>query len=806
MGNRMKNQTGRRYPVVLLLILLTLLLSGCRGELIAGKDPEPSKEIAEVGRQEPSIRISEVMASNKATLADRDGNFGDWVELYNVGTETVNLAGFVLRCGKHAWAIPEKNLEPGAYLLVFCDREDRFDEEELHSNFAISALGERIRLLSPDGVLADLFPAVELEEDCSAWRDESGDPVATRWPTPGYENTESGYEEFQKSRSMSAGSLVISEVLVCNRSANRDGTWDSDWVEILNLSDEPQELSDYYLSDRESERQAFHLPARQLAPGEYVLISCDPERAGVSTAPFGLNAEKEELYLSRSDGNLADYVCLHDLPYGASYGRTGEKGFFYYETPSPRKENTGGRRFTGEKPALIGQDGIFNDVSLVICELSGRGTIRYTTDGSEPDGNSPVYPGPIGVNATCVIRAASFEENHMRSEVLNLSYILNEGHALPVVSLVCDDEAMFSNHGVYNSPNEGLEIPAAVMFYEKDGGFRLDCGLKLHGATSKVVQVKKSLKLNFRKYYGGILEYDLFGGDVSSFSSILLRAAQEGKSSSYMRDALAHELAKTCFPELPSQDHRYAVLYINGQYWGLYNIREAHSAEHYANHYGYGPDSVTHWHEKWQKGSTIDEISKYALSHDLSKQEHYDYVASSINTDSVIAWLILQEYTGNIDFNSPNMRFYWSDEDQQLRYALVDLDLGFFTEGYLPGLLSNSYYAYTKLAGALMKNEGFRHEFLRKLNEVLSGPMSDESVLQLIDRFAAEIAPEIGREKARWGGKVSDWEHLVDDIRYFITKNNGHAKNTVKLLVANKAFRSHEVEEYLSSFVIKKAG
>ncbi len=806
MGNKMKKQTGRRYPVVLLLILLTVLLSGCRGERMEEKDPEAEKESVEVRILEPSIRISEVMASNKATLADRNGSFGDWVELYNEGTETVNLAGFVLRCGKHVWTIPEKHLEPGAYLLVFCDREDRFDEEELHSNFAISALGERIRLLSPDGVLADLFPAVEREEDCSAWRDESGDPVVTRWPTPGYENTESGYEEFQKSRSMSAGSLVISEVLVCNRSANRDGTWDSDWVEILNLSDEPQELSDYYLSDRESERQAFHLPARQLAPGEYVLISCDPERAGVSTAPFGLNAEKEELYLSRSDGDLADYVCLHDLPYGASYGRTGENGFFYYETPSPRKENTGGMRFTGEKPALIGQDGIFNDVSLVICELSGRGTIRYTTDGSEPDGNSPVYPGPIGVNATCVIRAASFEENHMRSEVLNLSYILNEGHTLPVVSLVCDDEAMFSNHGVYNSPNEDLEIPAAVMFYEKDGGFRLDCGLKLHGATSKVVQVKKSLKLNFRNYYGGFLEYDLFGGDVTSFSSILLRAAQEGKSSSYMRDALAHELAKTCFPELPSQDHRYAVLYINGQYWGLYNIREAHSAEHYANHYGYNPDSVTHWHEKWQKGSTIDEVSKYALSHDLSKQEHYDHVASNINTDSVIAWLILQEYTGNIDFNSPNMRFYWSDEDQQLRYALVDLDLGFFTEGYLPGLLSNSYYAYTKLAGALMKNEGFRHEFLRKLNEVLSGPMSDESVLQLIDRFAAEITPEIGREKARWGGKVSDWEHLVGDIRYFITKNNGHAKNTVKLLVANKAFRSHEVEEYLSSFVIKKAG
>ena len=124
-----------------------------------------------------------------------------------------------------------------------------------------------------------------------------------------------------------------------------------------------------------------------------------------------------------------------------------------------------------------------------------------------------------------------------------------------------------------------------------------------------------------------------------------------------MRDNIVHQLAIRCFPELPAQDYKYAVLYINGEYWGVYNIREAHSEEHYAYHYGYDPDTVTHWKEIWDKTGTVGEVCRFALNRDLSNDDNYNYVAEHINVDSVIGWTILQAWCSNHDCNPPNARF-----------------------------------------------------------------------------------------------------------------------------------------------------
>ena len=808
-------------------------------ELLTGKterSPQTGSTWIELGTEsEPCpVRISEVMSSNKATLADRNGNFGDWVELSNPSDHPFELAGCVLRCGGDRWSFPEYTLGAGERLVIFCDRTpdgELSDSGELHTDFAISAHGEELRFYDRAGELVDLFPAVELPEDCSAVRGTGTEPsvyfdagnapysatadgtasdvempVISEWPTPGFENSEEGWVAFQLSRAAQPESLVISEAMSSNPEGCGPDGLTGDWVELYNSTKTALNLEDYCLSDRESERVRAVLPALVLEPGDYAVIRCSAEETGGLRVPFGLNAEKEELYLSLLDGTLCDYVNLRGLPSGCSIGREPEGGFFYYASPTPGSENNGGVRFTGTMPVLLGEDGIFNDVTEVTVSLSGPGTVRYTLDGSLPTENSAVYTEPLTLRETGVVRAACFQEDHLPGKVLNLSYLINEGHELPVVSVVCDPEGMFASPGgVYNSPQLDLEIPGAVMFYEDGSGFRHDCGVKLHGATSKFVQKKKSLKLTFRNRYGGALEYPVFDSDVTQFSSLLLRSGQEGQSSSYMRDALMHEMAKECFPELPSQDHRYAALYINGQYWGLYNIREAHSEEHYANHYGYDVDKVTHWHEKWDKPSTVEDIYQYALTHDLSQQEEFDHVAEHLNLDSIIAWLILQDYGGNMDFNSPNMRFYWSEEDQLLRYALVDLDLSLFTAGNMPSLTYRGYYAYNKLAGALMKNEGFRRDLCIRLNTVLSGPMSDENVLLMIDRFADEMRPEIEREKVRWGGRVAEWDHLVDEIRRFITKNNGQAKNMVRFLTTSGAISTTEAEEYLSDFVIHRA-
>ncbi|MBO5556785.1 MAG: CotH kinase family protein, partial [Oscillospiraceae bacterium] len=547
---------------------------------------------------------------------------------------------FRLRCGDREMALAEETLAPGAYRLILCGEG---------SALRLPKSGGELMLLDAQGRCTDRLRYPAMEADISACRTDSGDAELTTWASPGYVNSEEGYSAFQASLTAPDG-LRINEVMVYNdRYIPQNGQY-FDWVEIINPTDQIIQASDYYLSDKGKERLLYQLPSRRMRPGERMLILCTEESEGVTgyRAPFGLSSGGETLYLSRSDEMLQDYVNLHDIPLGCSYGRVdGLGGFCYMSEPTPGKANKQGYRLIAAQPTLLGEDGVFQDVESVTVTLQGEGTIHYTLDGSTPTESSPVYEGPFPVRETTAVRAVCLVPGRLSSPVLNLSYILNEEHTLPIVSLVADKADLFGRTGLYDHPNEDWERPATVAYYGSDGSFRLDCGVKLHGATSKITQAKKSLKLNFRDRYAGELSYDLFQNGVTLFSSIVLRAAQESSQSTYIHDTLMHELAEECFPELPAQDHKYAVLYINGQYWGIYNIREAHSEAHYARHYGYAIDSVSHWKKIWGHHTQAEEVCNFILNNDMRIPENYAFACQHINLDSVIGWSILQAYCSN---------------------------------------------------------------------------------------------------------------------------------------------------------------
>ena len=784
-----------------LCLCVALLLGACAAasapEPTPVPTPMPTPEPTLEPEQLPSLCISELMSDNRSTLALRDGSFPAWIELLNTGEEEAELTGFALCLGEDSWTLPELRLAPGEYRLIFCDGAES-SEGELHSSFVLDREGRKLSLLSPRGneVLSLKLP--RLDEDISCCVSEDGEFTTCRLPSPGYENTDQGWLAFQKEHRLSAEDLTIAEAMVYNEWYLAQNGKYYDWVEITNGTNTALELSDYCLSDKEKDRLQFRLPSMSLEPGDSCVVFCSSDEGGASIAPFGLSSDHETLYLSRMDGTLVDYLSLRDIPMGCSMGRMpGKTGTFYFASPTPGKENRDGVHFPGEKPSALSPDGVFNDVESVSVQLSGQGTIRFTLDGSVPTENSEIYTGPFTLDRTGVVRARSFQEDHLPSETLSLSYIVNEGHTLPVVSLLCDPEDMFGSNGIYSHPTEKWEREGCMQFFADGERFDIDCGIKLHGATSRINQAKKSFKIMFRERYGGRLQYDLFDNGVVNFSSILLRAAQEADQSTFMRDNLMHQLSLQAFPALPAEDYRYSVLYINGAYRGIYNIREAHSATHYAEHYGYDEDTVSQWQGEWPHKSFVDEVYQFAMNHDLRKDENYNYVARYVNIDSVIGWCIIQVYSGNFDFNSPNMRFYFSTQDQQLRFALVDLDLGMFDAGTYGGIFSFGY-AYNNLANSLMKNEHFRLEFIRQLKKALDGPLSDENALALIDELADQLRPEVARDHAMWGGSLKSWERMVQHLRDYIGGSPGHARYMEKSLLNSGYVKRNEMEQYFS--------
>lgn len=754
-----------KKPVKLYLMLLTLLallLAGCG----AGQADSPAETPSPTPEVLPEVRINELMPSNKATIADGN-DFPDWIELYNYGGDTARLSGCTLSAGGKSCTLPELEIRPGAYAVIFCGGED--------VPVSLPKAGAEVRILSAGGTEIDSVSYENAESDVSLCCGGDG-LTASEYPTPGFENSDEGHAAFQASRECSSP-LVINEAMVYNEWYRSGDGGLYDWVELKNVSAQELRLSDYYLSDDGKDRAMYLLPDETLAPGETYLVYCTGDASG-SYAPFALNAQSDSLYLSSADGSLCDYTLLRGIKYGGSYGRMpGENGFFYFTSATPGADNADGARCIAAEPVPSIEPGVYDGVEGMSLELSAGGTIYYTLDGSTPSESSQVYSAPIPLDATTVVRAINVEPGKLASGSADLSYIVNEGHTLPVASLVADPDDLFGGRGIYSNPSLREERMGSIAFFDGEDGFSLDCGVKIHGATSRFAQRKKSLKLNFRSRYDGELNYDLFENGVTTFSSVLLRAAQEDTFSTHMRDVFMHQLAIKCFPTLLAQDYKYTVLYINGEYWGVYAFREAHSADSYANHYGYDADTVTQYKEAWDSGSATEELYNFMCNNRVSdNDENYAYVSSHIDVDSLIGWTILQAYCGNMDDNPPNFRMYYSSQDDMSRYALVDLDLGLFKMGNTYDVALYSGYAYSLFPRTLLTNEQFRERFLTKLSECLTGEMSNDSANALIDGLAAELRPEMERECARWGYTVALWERMVDYLHEYINAYGGRAR------------------------------
>ena len=741
--------------------------------------PAPSSPLA------GKLRVTEIMEKNRAALRDEDGDFPDWIELANLSDEKISLEGFRIadREGRLGWVFPERSLNPGERLLVFASRKDR-DGGELHTNFALSAY-DYVLLYDAEGLVVDSAPCCGTEADVVTALDADRGWVQSLYPTPGYANTHAGYEAWQRTL-LPAGPLAISEAVVKNFSQYVAGSsYDCDWVEIKNISDQPVLLSDYFLSDKDEEPFRWQLPEETLAPGAYTLFVCEPYDSGFyGSTPctgFSLNSSNEQLYLTSAAGELIDYASLRDIPADGSYGRMdGEAGFFYFAAPTPAKPNLGGQRRVSAMPVALTKDGVFEDVESVTLELAGDGVLRYTINGSAPTEKSELYTEPLEIGETCVVSVRSFEKGALPSRPLVLCYILNEGHDLPVVCFTAENVRDFS--GYYDAGSKFHEMPGSLSFYRGDEHFTINCGVSLNGETS-LSMPKKNMAVRFRGAYGApILEHDIFGGGVTAFTDLLLRAGQD-QYQSVIRNELAQSLAEKADTAVINQRSIFCVLYLNGKYAGLYTIKERPNASLYAAVAGVEKDSVECIeapapYESDFYNATVDFVNK----NDMSLDENYAQFCETMDIDSLIDWLILEGFCANTDLTSGNLRYARSNQaDGKWHLLFYDLDAAFRSfYSIQTNLLNNfgaSHYQVASFAVPLMKNAAFRDQLLSRAAELLRGPLSNEAVLAEIDSMADEIRSEVQRDFKRYSRELSSWEKAIEDLRSMIRDSDWRQAN-----------------------------
>ncbi len=439
----------------------------------------------------------------------------------------------------------------------------------------------------------------------------------------------------------------------------------------------------------------------------------------------------------------------------------------------------------------------------ISLELVAPGAqVFYSTDGTKPDKRARPYRGPIRLAQTTVVRAVAYRGD-MRGPTIGHTFFINEPPtSLPVVSIAVPSWVLFDPErglfmqgsqavdSVWTKPGANFwskkEVLINAEIFEQDGQcvYRSESGLRLFGGISRLFP-QKSLVVVARKRYGERrIDHPLFGKEgLDEFKFLVLRNSGSDWGKSHFRDGLMTSLMAES--ELDLQDYRPAHVYLNGRYWGIYNMREKINRYFLNDHHeDIDKDSVDlleHAHTVRQ-GSRRDyyDLLTYLRTHDLSDPQAYAHVRSRIDLGNFMDHQIAQIYFdnrdagGNVKFwrpHLPNARWRWILFDTDWGFGLHDPEayrfdsFAFHTEADGPDWPNPPWSTF--LLRKLLESEAFRQAFLNRFADHLNYTFQPDRVEAQIDAMLAALAPELPRQLDRWHLQRSTWEEHVDRIRTF---------------------------------------
>jgi hypothetical protein len=635
------------------------------------------------------IVINEFMSDNESSISDRDGDFSDWIELYNTSDIPVNLYEYRISDNSNLpakWIFPEIIIPAHGFLLIFASGKDIYDIEELHTNFSIAAEGEALFLSDNTGTLIDQTGSVRL------WEDES----LGRYPDGG-----------------------------------------ENWI--------PSSIS---------------TPGSSNNTVNHLLFSAEE---GFYTTPFLLKIQSlfgDPVYFTM-DGSVPD-ESSQIFP---------DSLLMVYRYNQPN--------YFSEVPTTPPQD-----------------MISYKA-----------WESPeTAIHKANILRSASFRNGIRTSKIYTHTYFIDSmifnRYQLPVISLITDENNLFNpDSGIYvpgihfdadnpewsgNYFNRGREWerPVSISYFERDGkpGFSQDAGIRIHGSKSRQAS-QKSLRLYARKEYGRkSFDFPLLPQkNVTDYRRFILRTTMgDWFSNTLVRDVLAHEISRDL--DLEYQDYQPAVVYLNGEYWGIHTIRDRVDERYIEYLYGNDRDfidMITGNYLEVDAGSNEHyvRLAEFIESNDLSHDNNYEYVATQMDIFNFIDYQVAEMFFANLDWPINNQRL-WRPQtpDGKWRWILFDVDAGFSDASY--NMLHHSLVEHmgthwqnmpvsTFLFDNLLKNINFLNLFLNRYAEILREEFVLDKMMEKLDKIMDIYRHELPDHISRWNFPIDmeTWEH---DIRNHI--------------------------------------
>jgi len=647
---------------------------------------------------------------------------------------------------------------------------------------------------------------------------------------------------------LSYGQLIINEVQSSNNTtldANDGGNYD--WIEIYNLTDDSLDLMNYFLSDKADNPTKWQFPKFKLAANSYLVIFASGLNTRINNelhTNFKLNKNGENLILADLSARLIQQIVIPSIPNDYSYAAIPNLSnqFTIVVNPTPNSINL------KSPPPIIEcnlSSGFY--AKKQILELSPNVKdldIHYTLNGDNPTIFSPIYSSPLifnnldnnpiyskipttplenkshlnsfiwkepkAVEKMNIIRYAGFLNNEKvgstHTKTIYIDSFFRTRYSFSVLSLITDSLNLFDYKngifipgktyddmgysfwppGNYSHRDSSWERNVSAQFFDEQGKleWETECGIKMHGNGS-VSFPQKSFQLYFRKKYGNKnLNYDLFeGSNINEYKRILFRNSGNDFLQTHFRDAMLHSLLDEF--NIEKQQYRSSIVFINGEYWGIYNIREKLDKHHFSAIAGVHEDSIdiiTNCGFDYE-GSNLEflDLQKYLTNHSLKDDANYNYIKNKVDIPNVIDYFIAEIYTANYDWPYSNMRL-WKPrgENTKWRYVIYDLDFSFNQDnssGYWVKSMNHAtdtnLFSYSecssRLFRKLLQNQHFRDNFIERFAYHLNNSLNKDIVLNRIEEFESKYRDEIEEHIKRWGypSDKDNWYFQVNALKVF---------------------------------------
>jgi hypothetical protein len=821
--------------------------------------------VAKVNFSFGQLVINEICPTNISINQNHNGEYNDWIELYNNSGAAMNLSGYGLtddQTKPYDFKFPSYTLNAGSRVLVFASGK---------SNEVIANHWE----MAVDAASSWRYVAGSATIDTN-WRNTTFTPPSG-WGTGA---GSIGFGDGDDNTTISVGASVMmrktinipdtSQILKAVLMMDYDDGFVAylNGVEIArsNLGTEgfrPQ-WNELALSSHEAKKyqgikiDSFYIKRTLLKsiirPGTnvlaievhnapinsddmtslpYLFFGMKSSGSTFSSIPswflvppveyfnsdFKLARTGETVYLYNPGGLLVDSKAFPPMLSNNSIGRKpdGSSGWCYFSTPTPNTSNNSSTCYNGyaSTPVFSKLPGYYTSTqSLTISQSTPGGVIRYTTNGDIPTTSSPAYSGTMSISSTRTIRARVFASGYLPSPIVTNDYIIGASTRLSTFCITTDSLNLWDyNTGIYvmgpnastTSPYKGAnfwqdwEKPASVEYFDKNKNLVIgfDADIKIYGNYSRA-KPQKSFEIKLSDKYGtGEFIYPIYPDKpyIDKISNIVLRNSGTDWNKVHFRDAYMERMLKSTYSGYLATEP--CIMYLNGEYWGVYHINENHDQHWMKNNFGLDKDQIDYLIEN---GSSMDiklgddasfwTLYNYATNQSPTSSSYYSFVNNYLDLKSYTDYFAAETFYNNGDWIGDwtnNIKLWRPNKPgSKWRYLVYDLDFGLALSGSvnddrLEIARNPTAFSYTsELFDAVLKNPTYKRYFINRYCDLLNTIWLYSNMDAFMHSYKDTMSYDMPAHFAKWGSSTTTWNSYISSMMSFANARPGKMRDFIQ--------------------------